>query len=51
MHHVPDGTGVEVLAWVGEDLERAAVALAREEQREKPRRTLMRSLSDLQQQE
>jgi hypothetical protein len=35
------------LAWVGEDRERAAEALAAEEARDKPRSTLVRDLTKL----
>ncbi|MFR9796628.1 hypothetical protein ACL02U_12090 [Streptomyces sp. MS06] len=40
-------TAAEVLAWVGDDPERAAEALAAEEERDKPRSTLVRDLSKL----
>lgn len=40
-------TAAQVLAWVGEDRERAAEALAAEEARDKPRSTLVRDLTKL----
>ncbi len=42
-----DGTAVEVLAWVDEDPERAAEALAAEQAKEKPRSTLVKQLEKL----
>jgi hypothetical protein len=42
-----DGTAAEVLAWVGDDLERAAVALEVERERDKPRSTLVKQLEKL----
>lgn len=41
---VPDGVMADVLAWVGEDAERARAALDAEQQREKPRATLVSAL-------
>lgn len=40
-------TATEVLAWVGEDQERAAEALAAEEAADKPRSTLVKQLKKL----
>ena len=42
-----DGTAADVLAWVDEDPERAAVALAAEQAKEKPRSTLVKQLEKL----
>lgn len=42
-----EATAAEVLAWVGEDPERAAQALTVEEAREKPRSTLLKQLDKL----
>ena len=47
MSEVPDGTAIDVLEWVGTDPERAAAALQAEENREKPRKVLMRNLAGL----
>lgn len=44
---VPDGTAEEVLAWVGDDAARAAAAIAAEEARDKPRKTLLGQLGKL----
>lgn len=44
---VPDGSAEVVLAWVGEDKERAARALAAEQARDKPRSTLVGQLEKL----
>lgn len=44
---VPDGTADEVLAWVGEDKDRAERALVTENAREKPRSTLVTQLQKL----
>lgn len=44
---VPDGTIDEVLVWVGDDLERAALALADEVQKAKPRVTLVSRLEGM----
>lgn len=41
---VPDGTAAEVLAWIGDDPDRARQALAAERQREKPRKSLLTKL-------
>lgn len=41
---VPDGTADEVLSWVDGDPDRAARAIEAEEQREKPRSTLLGNL-------
>ncbi len=43
----PEGTADEVLAWVGEDAERAAAALEAEQARAKPRSTLVAQLEKL----
>lgn len=45
--NVPDGTADEVLAWVGDDVERALAALEAENAREKPRKTLLAKLEGL----
>jgi hypothetical protein len=42
---VPDGTAEEVRAWVGDDKERAAQALVAEQNRDKPRSTLIDQLT------
>jgi hypothetical protein len=42
-----DGTAADVLAWVGEDRERAAVALEAEQAKDKPRSTLVKQLEKL----
>lgn len=44
---VPDGTAESVLAWVGDDPERARAALAAEDRREHPRSTLVDKLRKL----
>ncbi|MCK2242152.1 MULTISPECIES: hypothetical protein [unclassified Crossiella] len=44
---VPEGTAEEVLAWVGEDTERARLALEHEQARERPRVTLSKELERL----
>lgn len=44
---VPDGTADDVLAWVGDDPARAAVAVEAEQGREKPRKTLLANLEKL----
>lgn len=44
---VPGGTADEVLAWVGEDRERATRALQAEQGRDKPRTTLTTQLEKL----
>lgn len=44
---VPDGTAKEVLAWVGDSQARADAALAAEQEREKPRSTLVDSLAEI----
>lgn len=41
---VPDGVMADVLEWVGEDADRARAALEAEQQREKPRATLVSTL-------
>jgi hypothetical protein len=41
---VPDGTAEDVLAWVGDDSDRAVAALEAEEKRDKPRGTLIAKL-------
>jgi hypothetical protein len=45
---VPDGTVDEVLAWVGDDPDRAGRALAVEQDRDRPRSTLVDALTKLQ---
>ncbi len=42
-----DGTAKEVLAWVGDDPDRAAEALAAEQEKESPRSTLVKQLEKL----
>jgi hypothetical protein len=42
-----EGTATEVLAWVSNDPERAAEALAAEVERDKPRSTLVKTLKKL----
>lgn len=42
-----EGTAAYVLAWVGDDPERAADALAAEQARDKPRSTLVKQLQKL----
>jgi hypothetical protein len=42
-----DGTAQAVLAWVGEDPDRAAEALAAEQAKDKPRSTLVKQLEKL----
>jgi hypothetical protein len=42
-----DGTAADVLAWVGEDPERAAEALEAEQAKDKPRSTLVKQLEKL----
>ena len=42
-----DGTAADVLAWVGEDQERAREALTAEQAKEKPRSTLVKQLEKL----
>ncbi|MGW6703608.1 hypothetical protein ACWGDE_01760 [Streptomyces sp. NPDC054956] len=42
-----DATAADVLAWVGEDSERAAAALAAELAKDKPRSTLVKQLEKL----
>lgn len=44
---VPDGAAADVLAWVGEDPERAALALTIEQDSTKPRTTLIDQLTKL----
>jgi hypothetical protein len=44
---VPEGSTDAVLAWVGDDPERAARALAAERDRDKPRSTLVAALEKL----
>jgi hypothetical protein len=46
-----EGTATEVLAWVGDDSERAAVALEVERERDKPRSTLVKQLEKLAEQD
>lgn len=41
---VPEGSAQQILAWVGDNRDRAAQALAAEEQRDKPRTTLVAAL-------
>lgn len=42
-----DATAADVLAWVGEDADRAKEALAAEEAKDKPRSTLVKQLEKL----
>ncbi|MFJ8208100.1 hypothetical protein [Streptomyces sp. NPDC096033] len=42
-----DSTSADILAWVGQDPDRAAEALAAEQGREKPRSTLVKQLEKL----
>jgi hypothetical protein len=44
---VPDGTADEIMAWVGTDTERALAAIEAEENRERPRKTLLAKLEAL----
>lgn len=44
---VPGGTVEEILAWVGEDQERALAALARERAKPGPRKSLIKRLEEL----
>jgi hypothetical protein len=44
---VPDGTAQEVLGWVGDDAAKAAAALAAEQARPQPRKTLRSRLQAL----
>lgn len=45
---VPEAsTAADILAWVGQDADRAAEALAAEQDREKPRSTLVKQLEKL----
>lgn len=44
---VPDGSAKDVLAWVGDDQERALQALAAEEGKESPRKGLVANLEKL----
>lgn len=44
---VPDGTAETVLAWVGDDTGRAREAIAAEEARDKPRKTLLGKLDPI----
>lgn len=44
---VPDGTAPEVLAWVGDDKERAQQALDKESQSERPRSGLTNELNEI----
>jgi len=41
---VPDGSVDEVLAWAGDDYARRAAALASEQARKRPRKTLLAAL-------
>lgn len=43
----PDGTAADILAWVGEDPDRAAEALEAEQAKGKPRSTLVKALEKL----
>lgn len=43
----PDGTSAEVLAWVGDDVERAHEALEKELTHKAPRKTLIADLEKL----
>jgi hypothetical protein len=47
LHAVPDGSAKDVLAWVGEDPDRAAAASLAEEQKETPRVTLLAALEKI----
>jgi len=42
-----DGTAADVLAWVGEDPERAGEALEAEQEKDKPRSTLVKALQKI----
>jgi hypothetical protein len=42
-----DGTAADVLAWVGEDPDRAAAALEADQAKDKPRSTLVKQLAKL----
>jgi hypothetical protein len=42
-----DGTAADVLAWVGDDPERARMALEQEQAKDKPRSTLVKQLEKL----
>jgi hypothetical protein len=44
---VPKGTSAEVLDWVGDDKDRARLALASEEETSKPRKGLVEELNTL----
>lgn len=44
---VPKGTSAELLAWVGEDKDRARLALAAEQETSKPRKGLVDELNAL----
>lgn len=46
-----DGTAADVLAWVGDDPERAAEALEAEQAKDKPRTTLVKQLEKLAEQD
>ena len=44
---VPDGSAKDVLAWVGDDSERALRALVAEQEKDTPRKVLVRDLEKL----
>jgi hypothetical protein len=44
---VPEGTTKEILAWVGDDKERAASALDAEKANEKPRKSVVEPLEEM----
>ncbi|MGH3369604.1 MAG: hypothetical protein ACRDPR_06355 [Nocardioidaceae bacterium] len=44
---VPDGSAKDVLAWVGDDSDRALQALVREQEKDAPRKVLVRDLEKL----
>lgn len=47
MPGVPDGSANDVLAWVGDDPARAALAVEAEQKRDKPRSTLVAALEKI----
>ena len=44
---VPDGTSAEVLDWVGEDMQRAQIALNKERANDEPREALVTKLQKI----
>lgn len=44
---VPDGTTKEVLAWVGNDADKAKLALDKEESHDEPRKGLVKELNSI----